>query len=700
MTGSPRLRLAIDIGGTFTDTVLVSGEDRIVGATKTLTTHGNPAEGAMQGAQHVLAQAGHDLGDLSGFIHGTTLATNALIEKRGARVATITTEGFRDILEIAYERRYAQYDLSLEKPDFLVPRDRAFTIPERMAVDGKVLRPIDETAVDPLVKKLEASGVEAVAICLLHSYANPSHEHRLRALLRAKRPDLTISISSDVSPEAREFDRLSTTVANAYIQPLMASYLDRLQALFKAQGLQCPILMMTAGGGMCTLETARRFPIRLVESGPAGGAVLAAHIAAQAGLDQVLSLDVGGTTAKLCLIDKAQPQSARQFEIGRAARFIKGSGMPVRIPVIEMIEIGAGGGSIAAVDRLGRLTVGPKSAGSEPGPAAFGRGGIAPTVTDADIELGFLRPEGFAEGRIAIDPAAARAALADQIGAPLDLKVTEAADGVSRIVQESMASAARMHAVESGKDLSSRILIAFGGNGPLHAGRVARSAGVTRILIPPNPGVGSAVGFLFAPVSFEIVRSRYAHLESMDLSQINKLFDEMMAEAGAVVAQGAGEAMRTTQRSAFMRYGGQGHEIEIALPDHALTDTDLPDLISAFEGEYSRQFSRPVPGMTIEILNWSVRVFTDRPAAKVIRKIPMLRDYSCEETTWITSDLDGTPQRAAHVARADLRPGDLLHGPALITEPQTTTLVSSDFTAQVDAMGNLVLTRRPTGGVA
>ncbi|MCL6282363.1 hydantoinase/oxoprolinase family protein [Ruegeria sp. 2012CJ41-6] len=695
---SPRLRLAIDIGGTFTDTVLVSGHDRIVGSTKTLTTHKNPALGAMEGARHVLAQADHGLSEIDGFVHGTTLATNALIEKRGARVATVTTEGFRDILEIAYERRYAQYDLSLEKPDFLVPRDRAFTIPERMSVQGQVLRPLDKGAIAPLLEQIVACGAEAVAICLLHSYANPAHEHRLRDSLLAARPGLTVSISSEVSPEAREFERLSTTVANAYIQPLMASYLERLQSLLQAEGLVCPILMMTAGGGMCTLDTATRFPIRLVESGPAGGAILAAHIAAQAGLDHVLSLDVGGTTAKLCLIDTAQPQTSRRFEIARAARFIKGSGMPVRIPVIEMIEIGAGGGSIAGVDRLGRLTVGPKSAGSEPGPAAFGLGGVAPTVTDADIELGFLRPEGFADGRIRIDTQAAHVALGEQIGAPLDLSAAEAADGVSRIVQESMASAARMHAVESGKDLGSRTLIAFGGNGPLHASRLARSAGVARILIPPNPGVGSAVGFLFAPVSFEIVRSRYARLGTLPVAQINALFAQMLGEAEVVVAQGAGDAERLTRRSAFMRYAGQGHEIEIALPDRPLTHSDLPALTEAFDAEYRNQFSRPVPGMEIEILNWSARVSTHSTPVRKCVENPKVRDHIATQSTPIICDVDGTPRQAALVKREALQPGDQIEGPALITEPQTTTLVSSDFKAQVDAMGNLVLTRHAKGG--
>lgn len=693
MSHDASLRLAIDIGGTFTDTVLVAGEDTILASTKTLTTHQNPADGAMAGAQRVMQQSGRSLDQVTGFIHGTTLATNALIERRGATVATITTEGFRDILEIAYERRYSQYDINLDKPDLLVPRERSLTIRERLSADGEVLIPLEDSAIDALLAELDACGAEAVAICLMHAYANAAHEQRLREVLQAARPDLTISLSSDVSPEAREFDRLCTTVANAYIQPLMQTYLDRFAKQFAEHGVHCPILMMTAGGGMTTLETAARFPIRLVESGPAGGAILAARIAARSGLDEVLSFDVGGTTAKLCLIDNARPQTSRQFEIARAARFIKGSGMPVRIPVIEMIEIGAGGGSIADVDRLGRLTVGPKSAGSEPGPVAFGRGGTAPTVTDSDITLGYIVPDTFAEGQFQLDPEAAAQALQRTIGDRLEMDAVGAADGVSRIVDESMASAGRMHAVESGKDLGPRTMIAFGGNGPLHASRVARSAGVSRIVVPPNPGVGSAVGFLYAPVSFEIVRSRYTLLNSLDADGINALFEQMIAEASDVVAQGAGDAPTEILRSAFMRYNGQGHEIEIALPEHALSAADIPALTEAFEAEYRKQFSRPVPGMEIEILNWAVRVATVEGVLPEPTATPELNTLSPSETRPITCDVDGQQKAAAFVSRDSLNVGDRVLGPALITEPQTTTFVSADFSVHVDGCGNLILVR-------
>lgn len=693
MSRANSLRLAIDIGGTFTDTVLMGGSGAVLASAKTLTTHASPADGAVRGAASVLRGCGREFSELTGLIHGTTLATNALIERRGARLASITTEGFRDILEIGYERRYSQYDISLEKPEQLVPRERSFTVPERVSASGETLIELDECSLDGMLADIDECGAEAVAICLLHSYANPSHEERLRDLIGRARPGLAVSISSEVSPEAREYERLSTTAANAYVQPLMSSYLSELERGLANEGLACPILMMTAGGGMCSLETAKRHPIRLVESGPAGGAILAARVAEGAGLDKVLSLDVGGTTAKLCLIDNARPQTSRQFEIARAERFIKGSGLPVRIPVIEMIEIGAGGGSIASVDRLGRINVGPRSAGSEPGPAAFARGGAEPTVTDADIELGYIVPESFGEGRIGIDTEAARRALQASVGNRLRSDSARSADGISRIVGERMASAGRMHAVESGKGLEERTMIAFGGNGPLHATRVARSAGVSRILVPPNPGVGSAVGFLYAPVSFEIVRSRYSLLESLDLASVNSLFDEMAAEAFGVVREAADRENLESFRSAFMRYSGQGHEIEIPLPARPLTPSDLGDLARAFEDEYRRQFSRPVPGMDIEILNWSLRVSTPRTTAPPASSAPGRKRVASAKTRRIVCDITGNWIDAAVVDRSVLNPGDAFAGPALVTESQTTTLVSADFEASVDGAGNLVLER-------
>ncbi|MEL6574458.1 MAG: hydantoinase/oxoprolinase family protein [Pseudomonadota bacterium] len=692
MNRSTALRMAVDIGGTFTDVAAVDGAGTVVATAKTPTTSA-PAEGALTGAREVLASLGLGWNAVSGFVHGTTLATNALIERRGACVATVTTEGFRDILEIAYERRYAQYDIDIEKPDLIVPRARAFAVPERMSVEGRVLRPLAEEALPELVAAIDASGAEAIAICLLHAYANPAHEERLAEYLAAARPGLSLSLSSAVSPEAREFERLCTTLANAYVQPLMDAYLADFEARFAAEGLTCPIMIMTSGGGMTTVETARRLPIRLVESGPCGGAILAAEAARAAGLDAVLSFDMGGTTAKLCLIDDATPQTARSFEIARAARFIKGSGMPVRIPVVELIEIGAGGGSIAGADSLGRITVGPESAGAEPGPAAFARGGTVPTVTDADVTLGYIDPAHFAEGRLAVDRARAAAALGERVGAPLGLGVEAAAFGVSEIVDESMAAAGRMHAVESGKDLGQRTMIAFGGNGPLHATRVARRAGVRRILVPPNPGVGSAIGFLAAPVSFERVRSRYTLLETFDALAIEALLADMAAEAERVVAAGAPGAARTTHRAAFLRYRGQGHEVEVPLPGRPLEEGDAAALAERFEAAYAALFSRAVPGMAIEVLNWAVRVTTQRASAAPATPAPPVASVAKPaERRVITCDATGAAVEASVHHRAALAPGHRVEGPALITEPQTTTLVGTGFVAEVDAGLNLVLT--------
>ena len=693
MIAEKMLRVAVDIGGTFSDVVLVDADNQVLATTKTLTTPVSPTIGALEGVRRVLARAKRSIADVAGFIHGTTLATNALIERRGARVAAVTTEGFRDILEIAYERRYSQYDINLDKPDLIVPRHRCFTIPERVLANGEVHAPLDESAVDGLIVSLDEAGVEAAAICLLHSYANPVHEQRLRDLLHEQRSDLTISLSSEVSPEAREFERLCSTVVNAYVQPLMSSYLQELASTFAAEGLTCPILMMTSSGGMTTIETAGKYPIRLVESGPAGGAILAARVAAQRGEHSVLSFDMGGTTAKLCLIDDYQPQTSRTFEISRAARFIKGSGMPVRIPVIEMIEIGAGGGSIAEVDRLGRLTVGPKSAGSEPGPAAFGKGGTEATVTDADVALGLIDPGRFAEGRLRIDSEAASAALIEGVGRCLGLDAKRAAEGVSQIVDEGMASAARMHAVESGKDLGRRTMIAFGGTGPLHATRVARRAGVERILIPTDPGVGSAVGFLFSPVSFEIVRSKYAMLQSLDVDALNTFFSELISEATSVVRAGAPDAKLVQKRTAFMRYHGQGHEIEISLPDRDLNDEDTDRLRQAFETEYQRQFSRAVPGMTIEILNWAVNVSTLPANAISTPRYEPSQAAAPVATRTILCDVTGEETGAQMVLRDELAAGDRQSGPALIIEPQTTTFVSRDFEAVVESDGTLLLTK-------
>ena len=685
---------AIDIGGTFTDTALtIPGQSQLITA-KNPTTPKDPTQAAVDGIKSALSKASLDASDLQRFIHGTTLATNALIERRGAITAAITTQGFRDILEIAYERRYSQYDIMLEKPDLIVPRSHCFTVKERLNVKGEILEPLNQASVKQILEQIELSNVKAVAICLLHSYANPVHEQQLRDAIHKQRPDLYISVSSEVSPEAREFERLCTTVANAYLQPLMEGYLNRFEKQFKAMGLQCPILMMTSSAGMTTLETAAKFPIRLVESGPSGGAVMAARIAMQSKLNQVLSFDMGGTTAKLCLINNYTPKTARNFEVNRAARFIKGSGMPVRIPVVEMIEIGAGGGSIAGIDRLDRITIGPESAGAEPGPAGFNKGGTVATVTDADISLGYIDPEFFAENRLTLSIEKAQKAVYETIGEKLDLTINSAAFGISQIVDENMASAGRMHAVESGMNLNTRTMIAFGGNGPLHATRVARRSGITKIVVPINPSVGSAVGFLHAPVSFELIRSHYTLLDNINIESINSLLTQMLKKALSVVKSGAGKNQIKSSCSAYMRYHGQGHEIEIPLTNTFLSTNEISILKQQFETEYSKQYSRIVPKMDIEILNWSAKVTTVDSAPSSIDTSNFKNSLTSQQTHPLICDISGKPVQAAVYQRSNLNPGDHLSGPALIIEPQTTTLVSKDFNAWIDSALNIVLTSK------
>ena len=685
---------AIDIGGTFTDTALkLPGHAGLITA-KNPTTQHDPTLGALEGLRAALSQTDKHAAELGRFIHGTTLATNALIERRGAQTAVVTTQGFRDILEIAYERRYSQYDIMLEKPDLIVPRSHCYTVKERMNVHGEVVKPLQQSAIEELLRQLNSTDIKALAICLLHSYANPSHEQALRDEIHKHRPDLYISLSSEVSPEAREFERLCTTVANAYLQPLMVEYLTRFEVEFKQVGLNCPILMMTSSAGMTTLETARKFPIRLVESGPSGGAIMAARVAQQKELEQVLSFDMGGTTAKLCLINQFTPKTARNFEINRAARFIKGSGMPVRIPVVEMIEIGAGGGSYAGLDRMNRITIGPESAGSDPGPAGFDRGGTLATVTDSDICLAYIDPSLFAEQRLKLNKNKAQQAVDETIGTQLELNTENAAYGISQIVDENMASAGRMHAVESGMDIASRTMIAFGGNGPLHATRVARRCGVNKIVIPVNPGVGSAVGFLDAPVSFEIIRSHYTLLQDINIESINKLFLDMLAEAKQVVRLGAPDSELTSTCSAFMRYHGQGHEIEITLDKQQLSTDDLVTLKTQFEQAYAFQYSRIVPNMEIEILNWAVKVTTHSHPPDPLNSQFNIQTAQTNQRRTIICDLSSKPVEAAVFHRQNLQIGDCLPGPALVIEPQTTTLVSRDFNACIDSGLNIILTKK------
>jgi N-methylhydantoinase A len=684
-------RIAVDVGGTFTDVALEVGDKQFT--SKVLTTPDNPELGVLSGIEKTVAEAGIEPGSIGLLIHGTTLATNALIERKGAKTALITTEGLRDSVEMALENRFEQYDINIDRPDPLVPRYLRWPVTERLNVRGEVLIPLDDASVHALLPLLDEHGIEAVAIGLIHSYANPDHEQRVAEIISAARPDLSVTLSSEVCPEIREYERQSTASANAYVQPRMSRYLTQLDADLRERGFTCPFLLMTSGGGLTTLETAIRFPIRLVESGPAGGAILATEIARECEIDNVVSFDMGGTTAKICLIDNHQPQMTRTFEVARVYRNLKGSGLPVRIPAIEMVEIGAGGGSIAAVDTMNRITVGPESAGAMPGPACYNQGGTKPAVTDADVVLGRIEPVGFAGGSVDLAPEKASAALEAAVGGPLGLTGPLAAFGVSEIVCENMANAARVHAIEWGKEISARAMIAFGGAAPLHATRLAEKLDIDTIIIPAGAGVGSAIGFLRAPISYEVVRSRYMNLAAFDAGAVNALIEEMSAEAREIVIAGAGAEGLEEVRLAYMRYHGQGHEIVVALPGRPLEASDAKTLHEAFEVEYRRLYGRSVPGQQPEILSWTLSVTAPKPSGIAGTTAAA---GSTPEPTGTRQLFDARTSdyvEAKVYRRADIPPGVSIAGPAALSEDQTTTIVSSGFSASVNDLGHLVLTR-------
>jgi N-methylhydantoinase A len=697
MNAAANARLAVDIGGTFTDVVLEAPAAGRFTA-KLLTTYAHPGEAVLEGIAQVMRQSGLEPAAISLIIHGTTLATNALIERSGAKTALLTTRGHRDALEMAHEDRFEQYDVMIDRPRPLVPRYLRLPVTERLDRDGKVLVPLDEQSVLDTLPVIDRHEIESVAIGYLHAYANPDHEHRTAELLRQARPGLSVTLASEVCPEIREFERLSTACANAYVRPLMSRYLNRLSGELSGLGFDCPFLLMTSGGGLTTLDTAARFPIRLVESGPAGGAILAREVARECDMARVLSFDMGGTTAKLCLVDGFEPLTSRSFEVDRVYRFKKGSGLPVRIPVIEMVEIGAGGGSIARVDKLGRIQVGPESAGSEPGPACYGRGGERPAVTDADVRLGRIFAERFAGGAFELDSSASNDALGSGIAEPLKMDLDTAAFGISEVVDENMAAAARAHAAEFGLDLASRDMVAFGGAAPLHAARLGQKLGVRRIVIPTDAGVGSAVGFLLAPVAYEVVRSRHQLLHRLDAGVVNGLMADMRQEAREVVLQaappGTGGGDLLESRQAYMRYVGQGHEIPVTLPVEKYSDDHRESFRTAFETAYSELYGRTIRGVEIEVLSWTLTVSAGTtPGPDTALPTPQARAAVPEGAQLLFDPSAQGRAQAPVYPRECLRPGDRLTGPALITEDQTTTVVSSAYRAEVDARGYIVLSR-------
>ena len=698
-----KARVAADIGGTFTDVVIEWGERQA--STKVLTTVDAPERGVIDGIEQLLAETGLQPGDIGVVIHGTTLATNALIERKGAKTAFLTTEGVGDLLDMGFEKRYAHYDLYQERPPALVLSEHRFEVPERIAVDGTVLKPLDETSVSQIADKLTSLDIEAVAIGFLHAYAHPDHEQRTRAILAEHLSNVTVCLSSEVCPEIREYERFSTTVANAYVRPLMAGYLLRLADNLNAIGIDAPLYIMMSGGGIATLEQASKLPIRLLESGPAGGAILAADLARQINEDAVMAFDMGGTTAKVCLITGGAPDRSRRFEVARVYRDLKGSGLPVRIPVINMVEIGAGGGSIGRVDRLGRITMGPDSAGADPGPVSYAQGGERPAVTDANLLIGRIDPESFAGGRMPLDRDLAEAAVMREVGEPLGIESQWAAAGMIEVVDENMANAARVHAIERGKVLGRHSMIAFGGCAPLHAARLAQKLGMNRVIVPAGAGVGSAIGFLRAPLAYEVVRSRQMALDAFDAEAANRLIDEMTAEAMAVVKPGLGEGLSVEEAQAprciwTCAISGKGHELAVPLDDR-------PAGCSG-RGARSKRPSwigtKSIYGVTldhvgIEITAWSLTLTAPsslhRPIDRVLKPTSTVEPIGSSREAYDPEQ--GERLAFALYRREALSPGVVLEGPAIIGEDQTSTMVPPGWQAWVAANHAIVLDRQGGG---
>jgi N-methylhydantoinase A len=674
-------RLGVDIGGTFTDIVLETNSKRF--SAKVLTDNANPETAIFKGIDDVCLKADIAPSDLTQIIHGTTLATNSLIERKGAKTALITTEGFRDVIEMRTESRFEQYDLNLSLPDPLLSREHRYVLKERIDAQGRVLIPIEQRAVEDLANELRNKGYTSVAVGFLHSYVNNNHENVVGKIIQNIIPNIMVSLSNEVSPQVREYERFSTTVANAYIKPLIEKYLLNFLTELKKKNINCPAFLMHSGGGIMSFQDAIKFPVRLVESGPAGGAMFAADLASRYGLKKILSFDMGGTTAKICLIDDYNPKTSRVFEVARTYRFKKGSGIPISIPVIDMVEIGAGGGSLANVDSLNQIRVGPKSAGSDPGPACFNKGGKNVTVTDADLLLGKLDPKNFAGGSIELNPSFSKTVAEKDIGQNLQMGSNEAAWGISEVVDENMANAARVHAIENGQDLSDYTMIAFGGAAPLHASRLCEKIGINRCIIPKGAGVGSAIGFLKAPYSFEASRSIFMRLSQFDADLAEKIFVDMEKEASNFVRSCDENSQLISNFKVYMRYSGQGWEIPISFLRKEIKNPSKEVFQKRFEEDYKKLFGRAVFGMQIEIVVWAVNTFTPLPEVKAEPELVEIKKIETKNNCNFFDTGLGKNVQAIRINRDKINKKSWLKGPAIISEKETATIVSSNFSILV-----------------
>ena len=687
-----RIRVGVDVGGTFTDFVLVDEKRDLIFTGKRLTTPEDPSLAITDGLERLVSESGTSVPELDAVVHGTTLVANTIIERKGAKVGLITTKGFRDSLEMGREIRYDLYDLFFEKPEPLAPRFLRQPVDERIDAKGNVLRPLDENTLGAAAEKLVAEGVEAIAICFMHAYANDAHERQAKEILDAKYPDMPITTSTEVAPEIREYERANTACANAYVLPLMQRYLGDLSQKLSDQGLKQPLYLMQSGGGIASVTRGQAAPIHLIESGPAAGATAGAFYGRLTGTEQVISFDMGGTTAKMCLIEEYEPEHAHEFEAGRVRRFKKGSGLPLKVPVIDLIDIGAGGGSLARVDNMGLLKVGPDSAGSEPGPVCYGLGGTQPAVTDADLLLGYLSPEYFLGGEMDLDLGLVKDAVEEKLANVTGLSVEEVAAGIHSIVNENMASATRMYIAEKGRDPRRYALIASGGAGPVHAYGMAKLLKISRVICPLGAGVLSALGFLVAAPGTDSVRSYVSRLENLDWDRLNRLFREMEEEAMAqIVEAGADPATVTMRRRADMRYSGQGFEIDVPVPDGEMDGSAADVMRQSFLDKYQELFGRQIDDLPIEALTW--RIYASGPTPNVelnfagqqIDEEPSdkgERQVYFPETGYATCKIYN---------RYALKPGDIFRGPAVIEERESTAVAGPDTTVSIDKYLNLVI---------
>jgi N-methylhydantoinase A len=687
-----RIRVGVDVGGTFTDFVLVDEHRDLIYTGKRLTTPGDPSDAICDGVERLLREADTEIGQLHSIVHGTTLVTNTIIERSGAKIGLIATKGFRDSLEMGREIRYDLYDLFLERPQPLAPRHLRREVAERIDPAGDVLLPFDPDEFRTVARGLIDEGVEAIAICFMHAYRNGEHERQARQILVDEFGGIPVSISSEVAPEIREFERTSTTAANAYVQPLMQRYLARLDQRLKEMGLDGTLYVMLSGGGITTVRAAAAFPVRLIESGPAAGAMAASYYGLLTRTANMISFDMGGTTAKMCLIDRGWPEHAHEFEAGRVRRFRKGSGLPLKVPVVEMIEIGAGGGSLARIDEMGLLKVGPQSAGSQPGPVCYGQGGSRPAVTDADLLLGYLSPDYFLGGEMRLDLQAVERAIQEHLAGPLGLSVHEAAVGIHNVVNENMAAATRMHIAEKGRDPRRYSLIAFGGAGPVHAYGLAKLLKLNRIILPFGAGVTSALGFLVAAPAIDYVRSYVSRLENIDWDHLNALFEEMESEArDLLVETGAPPDQITMSRSADMRYVGQGFEVTVPLPDGRLGPERLADIKDYFFKTYQQLFERHITDVPVESMSWRLAATAPVPNVELNfggQPTAQLDPRKGQRQVWFPQT--GFAPCTVY-SRYSLKAGLELDGPAVIEERESTTVIGPDAHVTVDKYLNLIV---------